>query len=316
MTIKPLAHLDGARSKDPGAITENFKQPLILGTSPPGGGFIPYGDAVATTIHEFSPGLTVIPKFTRGSLENIPLLEDGSIQLGLVGGEAAFEALTGIGRTPASLRVISAMYSSAGMFVVPGRSQATTVSDLIGKPVIFGAPGSSLGVQARYILDGMGLDLDRDFEAIFIARDDEARAMLDNDQAAALWGGGLGWPAFIDLAQSPGGARFLVPSSQEIDKIVRKHTFLKRMEVPANTYHGQTVPIISVGSWSVILAHADLDRDLAYMLASALHKGERRMAELVPSGCETTSQNSLLASPTPEYLHPGVVRFFEDIELM
>ena len=65
--------------------------------------------------------------------------------------------LAGIGRAPANLRILAAMYSTAGMFVVRADSPARTIEDLRGRPVAFGAKGSGLVILARYVLDGLGL---------------------------------------------------------------------------------------------------------------------------------------------------------------
>ena len=286
---------------------------LLLGTSPPGGGFTPYGDAFAPTINARDVAVTVKPVFTKGSLENIPMLETGRLALGLAGGEATFEALTGLGRPAAALKIIAPMYSSAGMFAVPGNSAVHAINDLRGKPVVFGAPGSSLVLQARYILKGLGLDLDKDFKAILLARDDEAMAMLSDGSAVALWGGGIGWPAFEDLARSSTGARFVVPDEAETTQIVDRFSFLKRLSVPAGTYTGQDRPIQSVGSWSVVLGRADMPDDVAFGLARAVHEGEAEMARRVASGRETTAANTWIAAPKPEFVHPGVRDYLEEV---
>ena len=82
---------------------------VTLGTATPGGGFPVYGQAVAETINEIDASLDVQPRHTKGSTENVPLLEAGSLDLALVQGEVAHEALAGIGRAPANLRVLAAM---------------------------------------------------------------------------------------------------------------------------------------------------------------------------------------------------------------
>src|SRR6476659_1258720 len=81
---------------------------VSLGTATPGGGFPVYGDAVTAVINEGDTTLEVRPQNTKGSAENIPLLEAGKLDLGLVQGEAALEALNGIGRAPADLRILAA----------------------------------------------------------------------------------------------------------------------------------------------------------------------------------------------------------------
>jgi uncharacterized protein len=142
---------------------------VSLGTATPGGGFPVYGDVTAT-IHALEPALEVRPRNTKGSTENVPLLERGELDLALVQGEVVHEALTGVGRAPADLRILAAMYSTPGLFVVRADSPARAIADLRGKPVAFGARGSGLVILARYVLDGVGLDQERDFQAVYLER--------------------------------------------------------------------------------------------------------------------------------------------------
>src|SRR5256886_16913656 len=53
------------------------KTVVVLGTATPGGGFPVYGAAVADIINETDPTLAVQTRNTKGSTENVPLLEAG-----------------------------------------------------------------------------------------------------------------------------------------------------------------------------------------------------------------------------------------------
>jgi len=284
---------------------------LTLGTATPGGGFPVYGDAIVATVNEQDPDLALEPRNTKGSTENVPLLEKGELDIALVQGEVVHESLTGVGRPPANLKVLVAMYSTAGMFVVRGDSPARTIADLKGKPVAFGAKGSGLVVLARYVLDGIGLDQDKDFAAIYLDRAADGPAMVLDGRAAALWGGGIGWPGFTAVAQS--GARFIAPDADEAASIRAKHPFLKAMTIPAGSYPGLDAPIASVGSWSFILAAPALPEDVAYRLARALHLSEADLARRLPQARETTAANTAAAAPRPELIHPGVLRYLREI---
>ncbi|HEU4377853.1 MAG TPA: TAXI family TRAP transporter solute-binding subunit [Hyphomicrobiaceae bacterium] len=291
------------------------KTVVSLATATPGGGFPVYGDAVAGIINEVEPSLEVRPQNTKGSAENIPLLEAGQLDIGLVQGEAALEALNGIGRAPADLRILAAMYATPGMFVVRADSAYRTIDDLKGKPVAFGAKGSGLVILARYILDGLGLDQSRDFEAIFLDRAGDGPAMVMDGRAAALWGGGTAWPGFTAVAKGPAGARFIVPDAEAIARIQAKHSFLQTLVVPANSFPGQPQALTSLGSWSFILARPTLPEDIAYRLARALHKGEAKLAERLPQARETTAANTASAARR-DLLHPGVLRYLREIGLI
>jgi len=297
------------------AMTEaNAQQTIVtLGTATPGGGFPVYGGAFAEAVNAAEPTLQVEPRNTKGSAENIPLLQAGTIDIGLVQGEAAYEAFAGIGRPPVNLKIITAMYSSPGMFVVRADSPYRTIKDLVGKPVAFGARGSGLVILARYVLEGLGLDQEKDFQAIYLERAGDGPAMVLDGRAAALWGGGTGWPGFTTMAQAPGGARFIAPSSDEIAQIRAQHAFLKALTIPAGSYPTQNEPIASVGSWSFVLARPTLDDDVAYRLARALHRAEGDLGRKLAQARETTAANTAAAAPNAAMIHPGVAKYLREI---
>ena len=286
---------------------------VVLGTATPGGGFPVYGAAVADTVGETDPGLTIEQRNTKGSTENVPLLEAGAVDIALVQGEVAHEAFNGIGRPPANLKIVAAMYSTPGMFVVRADSPYRRLEDLRAKPVVFGARGSGLVILAKYVLDGLGLDQERDFQAVYLDRAGDGPAMVLDDRAAALWGGGQGWPGFGAVAKGPAGARFIAPDANGIAKILARHPFLKPMTVPAGAYPGLAAPLASVGSWSFILARPDLADDVTYRLAHALHRGEAALARRLPQAQETTAANPLAAAPRADLIHPGVLRCLREV---
>jgi TRAP transporter TAXI family solute receptor len=288
---------------------------VVLGTATPGGGFPVYGQAVAETINETDPTLSVQTRNTKGSTENVPLLESGQIDLGLVTGEVAHEAMTGVGRPPADLRILTAMYSTAGMFVVRGDTTYRSIDDLKGKPVAFGAKGSGLVVLARYVLEGLGLDMMRDFHAVFLDQAGDGPKMVMDGRVAALWGGGTGWPGFTAVARGDAGARFIAPDASGLRRIQGNYPFLKTLTVPAGSYPGQAAPIVSVGSWSLILMRPAVADDVAYRLARALHQGEAALAARLAQASETTAANTVAAAVRPELIHPGVLRYLRELGL-
>jgi uncharacterized protein len=289
---------------------------IILGTATPGGGFPFYGAALIETLREVDASLEIEPRNTKGSTENVPLLEAGALDIALVQGEVANEALARVAPAGLGLRIVTAMYSQPGLFVVRADSACRTIGDLRGKPVAFGARGSGFVVLARTVLDGIGLDCDRDFQAIYLDRAGDGPAMVLDGRAAALWGGGTGWPGFTAVAEGPKGARFIAPSAEEIARIRAKHPFLKPMSLAAGSYLGQSVPIASIGSWSFILARPTLENDLAYRLARALHRAETALARRLPQARETTAANTVAAAARLELIHPGVLRYLREIGLV
>ena len=290
---------------------------LVLGTATPGGGFPAYGWPYAEVLNETDSTLAIKPKNTKGSNENVPLLEEGKLDLGLATGEVTYEAVYGVGRPRAqNLRIINATYSQAGMFMVRGDSPYRTISDLKGKTVVWGAASSGFVVLARYVMDGLGLDLKKDFDAILLEKAGDGPPMVLDGRAAAMWGGGVGWPPFLSIAKGPHGGRFVSPDADEIRRIMAKHPFLKGTTMPGGSYPGQSAAVNSVGSWPFVLARASLPDDTAYRLARALHKGGAALSARIEQARESTLENTLTAAPRQDLIHPGVLRYMREIGLL
>ncbi|UGV28878.1 TAXI family TRAP transporter solute-binding subunit [Rhodopseudomonas boonkerdii] len=317
MTLALVLFLGGTALAQQGTApmsrSENPATTLSLGTATPGGGFPLYGEAFAEVMNAADPGLQLRTQNTKGSTENIPLLEEGRLDLALVAGEPAYEAFKGIKRVPTRLKILTALYSNPGMFVVRADSPYKTIRDLVGKPVAFGAKGSGLVFLSRYVLDGLGLDQDKDFQAVYLDRAGDGPAMVLDGRVAALWGAGIGWPGFKTMSESPGGARFIAPDAAEIAQIRAKHSFLKPLLIGANSYPNQPAPIASVGSWSYILTREALPDDVAYRLAKTLHGAEASLGAKLAQAKETTASNTVAAAPELTMIHPGVLKYFREI---
>jgi uncharacterized protein len=321
LLVAALLMLAGAAAAQDGGKTISStpisRTTIVLGTATPGGGFPLYGNALAAAMTAADATLAIEPRNTKGSNENIPLLEQDKLDIGLVAGEPAYEAFLGIGGRPkTNAKILTAIYSSPGMFVVRADSPYKSISDLKGQPVAFGAKGSGLPILSRYILDGLGLKQDEDFKSIYLDRAGDGPAMVLDGRAAALWGAGVGWPGFETVASSPQGARFIAPSAEEIARIRARHSFLKPLTVPANSYPGQAAAISSVGSWSFVLVRASLPDDVAYRLARTLHGVEATLCQKLAQACETTAANTVAAAPDLALIHPGVLKYFREIGLV
>ncbi len=285
---------------------------VILGTATPGGGFPVYGTAYSSVLNETDPTLSIEPKNTKGSTENVPLLEAGTIDIGQVTGEVTYEAISGIGRPPAKLKIINAMYSNSGMFIVKKDSPYRTIADLEGQRIAWGASGSGFVVLARYVFDGLGLDLNKDFQAVYLDKAGDGPAMVLDGRVAALWGGGIGWPGFVAVSNGPSGARFIAPDDAERARILAKHSFIKPITLPAGSYPGQDVAVQTLGSWSLVLARPTLPDEVAYRIARALHQGKVALAARHAQGFESTLANTLAAAPREDLIHPGVLRYIRE----
>jgi hypothetical protein len=280
---------------------------LILGTATPGGGFPVFGDAFAEILNAQEPALRIQTRNTRGSTENVPLLEAGKLDLALVAGEIASAELARLGTR---LRIITAIYSSPGVFMVRGDSPYRAIADLKGKKVVLGTQASGVTALGRTVLDALQIPV----QPMVLEKAADGPPMLLDGRAEALWGAGVGWPAFMALAKS--GARFVAPNADEIVVIMKKNPALQAVTLPAKSYPGQDAPLPSVGSWSFVFSNSNLSEEAAYLLARAIHRAETPLAARLAQARETTLANTVTAAPRPDVIHPGVLKYLREAGLL
>ena len=109
---------------------------ITLATAAEGGAFVVYGQALIDMLRAVDAVLEIRSRPTKGSGENVRLLEAGEVDLALVAGEVAHEVFAGINRPVGKLTVVSVMYSTPGMFVVRADSRYHRSPQLKGRPVV------------------------------------------------------------------------------------------------------------------------------------------------------------------------------------
>lgn len=288
--------------------------PLRLGTSTPGGGFALYGQALERVLNARAGRTLLTAVGTKGTNENLQGLASGELDIALIQGTSANQVLQTQG--DAGLRVLYAMYPSPGMLAVPGDSTARRLEDLKGQPVVFGVPASGLVLLARQVFGGLGLDIDRDFRALYVEQAAQSPQRVLDGEAAGLWGAGVGWPGFTRLAEAPRGASFIGPSPAQIPQILQAQPFLKAMEVPAGAYAGLEHALPTVGSWNVMLTKATFSEERAYQLARALHEAAAALAAALPQAAMSTARLTAQATPSPALLHSGTARLLRELGLL
>lgn len=138
---------------------------------------------------------------TRGSRQNLVLLEEGAIDIGQVGGNVARVSLEGIDRDPANLRVLAVMYPNPGTFVVRADLPCHSIADLTGQPIAFGTRAPGLRILVADILEVWD-STPKDFEPIILDQAGDGPLLVLEQKAAVLRGAGIGWPGFVKAGDS------------------------------------------------------------------------------------------------------------------
>src|SRR5690606_31521801 len=119
---------------------------VIIGSSSVGGSYYLYAGGLSTYLNDNSETLRATAQTTRGSVENVRLLDAGRLQFGFANGGVVYEQKAGSGQFEGAssdkIRGIATIDIAPLHFVTFAGGNIKTLDDLPGKRVSVGAPGS------------------------------------------------------------------------------------------------------------------------------------------------------------------------------
>ena len=283
---------------------------VSIGTASPAGAYYPLGVAMAEIWNDAITGTTFSAQETGGSVANMNLIAAGDIELGIANENIGFDAYNGaepFARPLTDMSMGWTLNASQGVFVALASSGLTDVSQLVGKRVGRGAPGSSGNVLAQRVLAAQGID-EGEYTPVFLGWQESAEALVDGALDAAIMVGGQPFPAieslairqdvhilrFDDAALNPEGA----------------YPLTKR-PLPAEMYEtpfaGDAIVVRSI-----VYLRNDLPEDTAYAMVAAVFDNIDALAEAHPTGDQAELISSDLADLLRIPVHPGVVRYAQE----
>lgn len=215
------------------------KTNIAWGGSNPGGVMYYMVGTAGTIISEKLPQYNITQVTTGGSTENAKRIIKGELDMGIVYGAHVYMSLNGEGpfKTSAKgtmFRGVAKAYKGPTYFVTLPSSGITSISDLKGKKVALGPPGSGTVFNCSNMLGAIGM-LDA-IDPTMMTFGDAGRA-LANGQIDALCQSSAPAAAVKELAETK-GAVVLPYSDAEMDKITTTYPFYNKGTMPSTTYKG------------------------------------------------------------------------------
>jgi TRAP transporter TAXI family solute receptor len=308
LTLCELLFLAACRTPPPPARSLTLR----LATGAPGGGFQPLGDALADAFRRAVPDLDIIIKPSAGAVSNVDAIQDSQADMGLAFADVAYIASIGQlehRHTPFSkLRAIAVLQLTPVHLVVGARSGIQRLSDLQGKRVGVGPPGSGTALTASLLFKAYGVELDSVQRESFGF--DEAAARVIDGTLDAMFDNGT-FPVGSVRKATEAGAHLIAIEGPATDRLRREYPFLRLTSIPRGTYPRQSEPIHTIGVDSLLVCNSDLDEGLVYMLTQrlfdALPAASARVASLRFMDLEQAA-----AAPIP--LHEGAARYYRERE--
>ncbi|MGX9418793.1 TAXI family TRAP transporter solute-binding subunit [Vibrio sp. WJH972] len=287
------------------AIADNY----TIGTGSQSGTYYPFGGTLAKIWNENIPGFTMRAEVTAASVENIIKVSSEKQLVGIAMGNVVQKAHNGIKPFPRQMpaNVLFALYPNVVQFIVPADSDIQSVSQLKGKKVSLGAPGSGTRVSAQTILSALGINED-DIEAQSLNYTATTSAIANGQIDAGVIVGSLGVGAITELALTR-DIRILSFSDEEIATITGQTPAYQKIEAPADSY--KNVPAFNAPAvWNVLVASEKMSDEMAYNLTKTAFENIDQVRQAVGVARFTTVENMNKLSGVP--LHPGAQKYFDE----
>ena len=288
---------------------------VTIATGSPGGVYYPLGIGMAAVIQETVEGVRCAAESTGASVENTRLISNRESDMGMVMASIAYAAREGWKPFVKKHDVLAMfqMYPAPMHIVALKDSGIKTLADLKGKKVSIDQPGSGGAVMSKVILKAAGFDLEKDLKLVGFSVSQSVLAMQDGVVDAIMLNFAYPAAAVVDLDSTRDID--LIPMDEGlIDKIIKKHPYYVRINIPKGIYKGIDKDILCLGDANVMVVHKDMNADLVYKCVKGLfenvHKGVHALVNIHPIAKQFTPENAI-NSPIP--LHPGSIKYFKEL---
>jgi len=290
-------------------------QNISIGTGGTGGVYYPMGGGIAAALSKHVPGMQATAEVTGGSVDNLRLIATGKPYIGLSMVDAAQDAYKGeqkFAGNKVPLRTLMILYPNRMHVVSVEGTGVTKITDLKGKRVSTGSPGSATEVMAFRIIEAAGLDKDKDMTRERLGVAESVNAIKDRKIDAFFWVGGLPTAAVTDLAATPGTKIRMIDHADLVPAMNKKWGNLYVEDaIPKATYSGMDADNKQATVMNVLVAHESMDEKTAYNIVKTIFERRDDLIAVHKEAANFKLENQkAAASPVP--FHPGALKYFAE----
>ncbi len=284
-------------------------QRMMMGTGGTSGTYYAFGGVLAQYMKSYTD-YSVTAVSTAASKANIQSIGDGDYQIGFTQSDVMNYAWDGSRSFETDgpcrdFRVLGALYAETVQLITM-KEEIRSVSDLKGRSVSIGAPGSGVFFNATDVLEGAGLSVE-DINPQYQSFDDSKEALKDGQIDAAFIVAGAPTSAISELATTNGV--FLVPIEGELrEKIMADCPYYAPLEIPGDTYPGQPDPVNTITIKATLIVDADLEEEAVYQMTAAIFDHKEEIQKENAKGAELSIENATEGITLP--FHAGAARYF------
>ncbi len=285
---------------------------VTVATGGSSGAYYALGGTVANLLNENIENMNASVQSTGASAVNSTLISQGKAELAFAMNDVVNYAYTGTetfsDKEPMdNIRGVAALYPNYVQLITLQDKGIEEVSDLSGKRVGVGAPGSGTEVNARQILASHGLTYD-DVDEDFLSYAEAVEQLKNGAVDAAFLTSGIPNSAIMDLATTK-DVKIVPIRAGAVEELASEFPFYTSEMIPAGTYDNEE-DVETAAVTTLLVTSADVSEEQVYEMTKTIFENLDALGQTHSSGKKISLDKVRVGMPIP--LHDGAEKYFAE----
>jgi hypothetical protein len=299
-----------------GAVAQEEKF-ITIGTGGQTGVYYVVGQSICGLVNrgQAEHGVRCTAPSTGGSIANINAMRAGDMDMGVAQSDWQYHAYNGTSQFEEQgpfedLRAVFSVHGEPFNVIARADSGIETFTDLAGKRVNIGNPGSGQRATMDVVMNAMGWTLDDFALASELQSAEQAAALGDNNVDAIIFT--VGHPnGSIQEATTTVDAQLIPVETAEIEALVEERPYYAWATVPGGMYRGTDEDVRTFGVKATFVAPASVDDEVVYQVVKAVFDNFDRFKSLHPAFANL-QEEEMISDGLSAPLHEGAARYYRE----
>jgi hypothetical protein len=294
---------------------------VTIGTGGITGVYYPTGGAIAKMVNKKRKeyGIRATVESTGGSVFNVNAIMSGDLEFGVVQSDRQFQAINGspdsewAGKPQKDLRAVFSIHPESITLVAAVDAGIKDITDLRGKRVNIGNPGSGQRQNSIDALTAVGIDYKKDMKAEGIKAAESAGLLQDGRIDAFFYT--VGHPNGSIKEATAGKRKVRFASITGIDKLLAKYPYYAKAVIPIKFYPTAVnkEDVKTFGVKATFVTSAKVPDNVVYAITKEVFDNFESFKKLHPAYAVLTKKGMLEGLSAP--IHPGAMKYYKEVGL-
>lgn len=210
------------------------------------------------------------------------------------------------------LRNITYLHEGHVYFVVRKDSGIKSFTDVRGKRIAVGPPGSTVAASGLLLFNTHGLT-DKDFKVEYLSYNEVVDGIKEKSIDGGILGGVPPAASYSELSLTHDVT--IIPVRADVIKtITEKYLFYFPVTIKKGAYRGLDSDVQTIAFSSNLVTHERTSADLVYKLLKAIYEHKDELVSIHRSAEGMTLKTALMGSGVP--LHEGAIRYYKEVGVL